>query len=402
MYQLLNGVRVVEFTAYWPDAVGQYLADLGADVFKIEEPERGSLTRQMGGRGPDLPPVDLVQWNRSKKSVGLNVKTAAGRDTFLEVVQHVDIVVDGLRAGALDDFGVGYEAARAVNPRIVYVAISGWGQTGPYRRLAGHGAGFDAWPGGMQPPAQRPDGLPTTPYMPGTTGEAHFGTIAGTLHAALGAVAGLVHARETGEGAFIDVAHADAGASVLFDKVYHFLNLPDELRGAQPSGSSRNDYYPTKDGKHIYLQPLELKFWRNFCEGVGRPDLIEVAGKGMGQRLTPETDEWLRQEMAAISRTKTRAEWVEFLIEHNTVGTPVNETIEEMLEDPQFLARDLLREVAGPRGALKVFGTPVKVQDQEFEVRPYPELGAHTDELLSSAGFSEEQMAELRAGGHIG
>src|SRR4051812_35513125 len=166
MYELLQGTRVLEVTTYWPDAVGQYLGDLGADVIKVEEPRTGAQTRALGGRSGLV--YQMIQWNRGKRSLALDLKRAEGRELFLRLARDADFVVDGLRAGALDGFGVGYGAVSAVNPAIVYVSCTGFGQTGPYRRLGAHGPGFDAW-SSFLPPVFDEDGQPHEPHIASIT-----------------------------------------------------------------------------------------------------------------------------------------------------------------------------------------------------------------------------------------
>ena len=149
MYNFLQGTKAIEITNYWPDAVGQYLTDFGAEVIKVEEPRDGGLSRLLGGRGGLT--IEDIQWNRGKKSVGIDLKAEEGSKLFLQLVQGADFVIDGLRGGALESFGVGYDRIKEVNPGIVFVMINGWGETGPYRRLASHGGGFDSFAAAIAP-----------------------------------------------------------------------------------------------------------------------------------------------------------------------------------------------------------------------------------------------------------
>ena len=302
-------------------------------------------------------------------------------------------MIDGLRGGALESFGVGYDRIKEVNPGIVFVMINGWGETGPYRRLASHGGGFDSF-AALSPPAARPDGLPE--YDRAVFGESHFGAIAATLQAALAALAAYIRCVRTGEGARIEVSEGDGAVSCTFDRLFYHLNLPPEEAEREQGSATRYQYYPTKDDKVVMFQPIEEKFWRNFCEAVGRMDLIDRKER----TAAPESnlgDEWERQELASIMRTKTRAEWIEFFVKHNIPGAPVN-TIADLAVDPHFKARQLLVDYMHPqRGKLQVFGTAIKDSGQSFQVNPAPELGQHTDEVLTDLGLSADEIGKMKS-----
>jgi crotonobetainyl-CoA:carnitine CoA-transferase CaiB-like acyl-CoA transferase len=387
VYQLLEGVKALELSHLWPSVTGQLLADLGAEIILVEEPKKGNLSR--GGRaGKSDVSMHHELWNRSKKSLTLDLKAPEGHALFLELVGKVDMVIDGLRGGAMEGLRLGYEALRAANPAIVYVSITGWGQETPYRRLRTQGAGFDGY-AGVQPAIYRPDGLAQLPDLAGTRGEAHHGTYVGVLHAALGATAAYVRRLRTGEGAYVDVAMADAGASCLMDHFFYLLSLrPEERPEPWPTYRyTRYQYYATKDDKAVFFASPWDHFWTRFCEAVGRPDLV-----GSERDQEPE-----RVEVAKIMRTKTRAEWVQFGLEQELSLAPVYSP-EEVLDDPHSQARDLVAETDHPRrGKLRMFGTPIKVKGQQFEVRAAPELGQHTDAVLRDLGIAEDRIRELRA-----
>lgn len=391
MYQLLNGTKVLEFSNYWPDATGQYLADLGAEVIRVEPPQEGSLTRLMPWHaGVQL---DFMHWNRGKKSLALDLKSPQGRELFLELVKQVDFVIEGLRAGALESFGIDYQVASKINPAIVYISISGWGQTGPYRRLPTHGMGFDAF-SGFRPPVYREDGLPEMPReLP------EMAACLGTLYAAMGGLAAYVQRLKTGQGAHVDVSEGEAGAHYFYREIDRILTPGDEDAPAPFEGATRYQYYTTKDDKIITFMAIERKFWRNFCEAIDRPDLID-RGDWEG-RLESGGDPAERQEMAALFKTRTRAEWVDFLIEHNIPGGPQN-SFEDLLEDPHFKARNPFVEYPHPeKGNIRMLGTPIKVDGETMSGKPAPELGQHTNEVLGGFAISPERLAELRAGGVI-
>lgn len=392
MFDLMTGAVALEFSHQWPDSVGQYLADLGCEVIMVEPPGTGKQTRDLWVQ--DGVSMCHSHWNRSKKSLALDVKSDSGRALVTELIPKVDIVVSGLRAGTLTRLGLGYEALREVNPRLVYVSLSGWGESGPYRQLATNGAGFDAF-AGLQPPDRRADGLPQLPEMPGTRGEAHYGAVVGGLQAALTAVAAWGRQQRTGEGACIDVAEADAAAAMLFDHLFWKLNFDLDEGRPQPwpaAVRTRYQYYPTADGKTIFLSPAQPHFWQRFCELVDRLDLLDSERDTEAERL----------EIAAITRTRTRAEWVEWCLANDVPCAPLNDNVSELIADAQFQARDLVVEVPHPaKGSLKLFGSPAKLADQQFTPHAAPELGEHTDAVLARFGIADARMRELRQAGVI-
>jgi len=371
MYDLLNGVRVIEVSLLAPDTLGGNLADLGAEVIKIEEPPYGSPVRYMN--------TQHNRWNRGKKSVVLSLKTDEGRADLLRLAQTADVFIYGLRAGAAERFGVGYDAVRAVKPDIVYCALSGFGQDGPYRDMATHGWAFDAV-GGLVSPTVAEDGLPRT-----RDEHTLVGIEAGGLFGALAVVAALRKVSQTGESQHLDIAELDCALAFRATENDSIVNgLGDHAM----SGYVRYQYYPTKDDRHVMLMALEDKFWRNFCDAIGRADLFERGEKIDMPDASAEDRAQVRGELAEVFRTRTRAQWTQLFIEHNVAGAP-SYTGAEALEDPHIQARELSYEQEQHDGrTMRLFSTPIKVVGQEFDPTPAPALGAHTDELLGATNVS--------------
>jgi crotonobetainyl-CoA:carnitine CoA-transferase CaiB-like acyl-CoA transferase len=392
LFDLLAGARALEFSHQWPDSVGQYLADLGCEVIKIE-PIAGSQTRGLWV----LDGISMCHshWNRSKKSLALDVKADAGRALVLEMIPNVDIVISGLRGGTLDRLGLGYPLLSEINPSIVYVSLSGWGDTGPYRALATNGAGFDGY-AGLQPPDVRVDGLAQLPEMPGTRGEVHYGAVIGGMHAAMTAIAAWSRKLRTGQGACIDVAEADAAVAMRFDHLFWKLNfgIDDGRPTPWPAAvRTRYQYYFTADDKAVFLSPSQPEFWTRFCRLIGRLDLLDSERDTESERV----------EIAAIVRTRTQAEWVVWCMDNDVPCAPVHVELDDLLADPQFQARALTTEVADPaRGSVRLFSTPVHVAGEIFAPTRAPGLGQHTDEVLASFGVPPERVAALRAAGVLG
>ena len=279
---LLEGVRIIESSLLGPGAVGMQLADLGAEVIKVENPG-GDYVRKMAF--PIVDGISLLHWhlNRGKKSIVLDLRTAEGVETYLDLVRGADAVIEGMRPGALARRGLGWDRLRATNPRIVLCTHSGYGMTGPYKDMPSHGIAYDAWAGVARPTIPA-DGLPTIPSY--TT----IGINAGPLYAALGICAAIIRARATGRGCWFEVAQSDAAAAFNWNGIEGnkaYERPEDEVTGNDGDGkgprrpvgddsmkeSVRYQYYRSRDGLVLFMAS-EREFWKNFCEGIGRPELF--------------------------------------------------------------------------------------------------------------------------------
>lgn len=395
MYDLLQGVRVLEVAVLAPDRTGMHLAELGAEVVKVEMPPVGDHVRLLGASFRGGPGLNHLRWNRGKKSLALNLKTEEGKTTFLELAEQADVVIDGLRWGAMERFGLGYQDVKAVNPRIVYCSINGMGQTGPYRSLGTHGFGYDGF-AGIAPIDHREDGLPFIGRHVG------IGTAAGPLFAAFGIAAALVKAQRAGQGQHLDVAELDAAALWRSDELSQGLNREVWGERSMPE-SVRYQYYETKDGRYLMFQAFEAKFWEAFCNIVERPDLLELSPPGDEPNALDNANgnEELRQGMAEIMRTKTLEEWIAFLIERNIPGCPAY-SLAQMIEDPQFKARENVTTVEYEDvGTYHMPTSPIKLPGQTFSVRQAPRTaGQDTAEVLQSwLAYSEDRIAAFGSSG---
>jgi crotonobetainyl-CoA:carnitine CoA-transferase CaiB-like acyl-CoA transferase len=370
-----------------------HLADLGAEVIKVEQPPGGDYVREIGLRKVGGLSLMHLRWNRGKKSVTLDLKRPEGRKLLAELAARSHVVIDGLRAGAAERCGADYETLRAQNPALVHCALSGAGRSGPYQHLATHGVAYDAF-AGLAPPAMAPDGSPRIPL------HTPVGMHAAPLYAAFAVCAALLRARATGQGASLDVAELDVAASWQAEQLG---GAPGEAPGERPDlrASVRYQYYRTADDRVVIFQASERKFWRNFCAALGRLDLFEAKpGAVAGDHA--RGDEALRAELAAIFATRTREEWVRFFIEHDVPGGPVYE-IGELPGDPHLRERGLLFEQRHPlAGPLRLVGTPIRIPGQVFEAAPAPSAGQHTEEVLTRLlGLSPAELARLRAQGVV-
>ncbi len=398
----LEGVRVLDLSRLLPGGFcSLLLADLGADVVKVEDTGMGDYVRwappYYDGAHESARSALFLSLNRNKRSIRLNLKHEGGRDALLRLVRDADVVLESFRPGVLDRLGVGYERMREENPGIVYCAITGYGQDGPKRDAAGHDMNYLGLVG-----------------LLGLTGEGGgepvqaAGQIAdiggGALMAAVGILAALRErdgggpAGESGSGLgqIVDVSMADGALSWLGMVAGAYLadgNVP--RRGDLPLAGAAVCYrpYECSDG-WISLGALEPKFWQAFCRGVGREDLIER------QFERPGSD--AHREIQGIFKARTRADWEEFARDHDCCLEPVLE-LDEALSSELVSAREMVVEIDQPgvAGPVRLLGIPVKLgRTPGHHARlPGPVLGEHTEELLRAAGYDAEQVAGLLADG---
>jgi crotonobetainyl-CoA:carnitine CoA-transferase CaiB-like acyl-CoA transferase len=404
---LLSGVRVVECSLLGPAAITTHLADLGADVIKVEPPS-GDYIREM--TWPIVEGVSLMHLhvNRGKRSLSLDLRTEGGQAVFRDLVRDADVVVEAMRPGGLERRGLGFEDLREINPRLVFITISGYGMTGPYKDMPSHGLAYDTWAGLVIPEVDE-EGFTAIPEHPS------IGIHAGPLFGALGILAGIVNARATGDGCRLEIAQSDAAAAMdwLRSETWKAYERPDdEVTGNKADGYERRapgtagmrngvryQIYESKDG-HVLFQASEQAFWKNFCAGVGRDDLFErfpgsrVADHAPGNRE-------LQAELRDIFLTRTSAEWIAFGDEHNTPIAPVH-TPRTLPDDPQF--HDRLGWL--PRGELGAEQLPLPIKLVGDELPPptrAPTVGEHTDDVLRrTLGYDDARIAELREAGALG
>ncbi|HVM39362.1 MAG TPA: CoA transferase [Acidimicrobiia bacterium] len=406
-YAPLEGVRIVECSMLGPAAITTALADLGAEVIKIEPPQ-GDYVRQMTWPIVEGTSLMHLHVNRGKRSVVLDLRTDEGREVFVDLVRNADAVVEAMRPGGLERRGVGYPQLREVNPAIVFITISGYGMTGPYRDYPSHGIAYDTWAGVVKPEVDD-DGFT---YIPE---HVSIGINAAPLYGAIGILAGIVRARATGEGCQMEIAQSDAAAAVdwLRSETYRAYERPEsEVTGNEADNFERRapgtagmrdgvryNIYESKDG-HVLFMASEQAFWKNFCEGVGRPELFEAhPGSKYADHAVGNVE--LRKELRDIFRTRTTVEWLQFGGEVNTPIAPVN-TPQTLADDPQF--HDRLGWIPKERLGADQLPLPVKVVGDELpEPEMAPTVGQHTDAVLRDVlGYDDERLAALRDAGALG
>jgi crotonobetainyl-CoA:carnitine CoA-transferase CaiB-like acyl-CoA transferase len=390
----LEGIRVLDLSRLLPGPfASMILADFGAEVVKVEEPELADYSRWAPPFYESLS-VYFSNVNRNKKSITLNLKSPEGRDIFHRLAKDADVVLETFRPGVVKRLGVDFETLSALNPRLIYCSLSGYGQDGPYRDYAGHDLNIQGL-GGILSFINRGEGHPIVPGLP-------IADFAGSLWTVI-AVMMALQARERRGGQYIDVSILDCIVSLLCrDSMFHFGNAaPDDssFYGESP----RFNVFKTADGKYVTLSALEAKFWVNLCKKLGREDLINK-NERHEDRLTSHKGN--REEVFAFLRnafkTKTSEEWVKELAEADVPCYPVL-SIPEVFRDPHVLHRGMLKEVEhATEGTMKHIGIPVKLSQTPGEIRSHPpRLGEHTEEVLGGLGLRGAEIGALRAGGVI-
>ncbi|MFY9556088.1 MAG: CaiB/BaiF CoA-transferase family protein [Blastocatellia bacterium] len=387
MTNALEGIRVLDLSRMLPGPYcSMMLADLGAEVIKVEEPV-GDPTR----RSPpmiDGQSAPFNQVNRNKKSIAIDLKRAEGRDIFLKLASTADIVLEQFRPGVVERLGINYSAVTEVNPRIVYCSLTGFGQDGPHRTRSGHDLNYLALSGVL--------GLTIDergkPVIPGV----QVADLAGGMIAAFAMLAALLARERTGRGQYVDVSMFDVMVSMLpIPAAHHFAGKTIDVGGKYVLSGAYPFYnvYESADGKFMTLGALEPKFWANFCHAVGREDLISRQFDADARRQN------LFEEVRAIFKSRTQSEWVALMRDADCCCEPVL-SMTEAFEHEQTRAREMVREVAGAKfkqlgSSYKMSGTPARDRNAA------PALGENTAELLAAFGMSKEELKRLSDAGII-
>lgn len=375
----LLGLTILDLTRLLPGPLGTMLmADMGADVIKIEDPQAPDYVRS-------FPPyvngesANYLAYNRSKRSIFLDYRTPEGRNQFLHLVKSADVVVEQFRPGYLDQLGIGYEAVRPVNPRIIYVSVTGFGQTGPYAHLAGHDLNYSALAGVLGLTGEGPDATdePGPPVVPGV----QLADIAGGSYGCVMATLAALYARErTGEGQQVDVSMTDAVMPLLSVAYASFAGGQSPERGRMPLSGGLPNYgvYRCSDGKYAALGTLEPKFWQKFCALVDKPGWL-----GFLLPANPAQLADFKQQIQSLFLEKSRDEWATFGLENDILITPVN-TLSDLETDPHLMARQMIltqeHPVAGP---FRTVGIPLKFSGTPAQPAwPAPEPGEDTNDIL--------------------
>lgn len=389
----LASLKVLDFSTLLPGPFASLLlADMGAQVLRVESPTRMDLVRV-------LPPHDdgvsasHAYLNRNKRSIALDLKRPEAVEVVKQLVREYDIVLEQFRPGVMDKLGVGYEALKAINPKLIYVSITGYGQTGPYRDRAGHDINYLALAGVASYTGRKDTGpLPLGVQLADIAG--------GSLHGVMGLLAAVIHRQQTGEGQQVDVSMTDCAFSLngMAGAGYLACGVEPGMEAQALNGGSFYDYYRTRDGRWFSVGSLEPQFMQQFCAAIGRP---ELAARGLSPKA--EDQRLLKREIAIEFEKRDFADWCERFAAVDACVEPML-PLSEAVEHPQIQARGLVTEV--PRGdghSQRQMACPIRFSAG----LPAPKhigvaAGAHSAEVLAELGYSDEQVAALKAAGALG
>jgi alpha-methylacyl-CoA racemase len=391
----LGGIRVLDLSRLLPGGFGSLLlADFGAEVLKVEDTGMGDYVRwsppYYEGAEESARSALFLALNRGKRSIRLDLKKGEGKEVLLRLAREYDVLLESFRPGVLDRLGVGYERLRQENRGLVYCAITGYGQDGPYTGRSGHDLNYLGL-NGLLALTGEADGPPVQ-----SAGQiADIG--GGGLMAAVGILAALRERDRSGEGQVVDVSMFDGALSWLALVAAKYLADREPPHRGDPELAGRlicYRPYACKDG-WVTLGALEPKFWQAWCRGVGREDLMDKAFERPGSEAHAQVER--------IFLERSRDEWREFASQHDCCLEPLLE-LDEALDSELVRAREMVTELEQPgAGAVRQLGVPVKLSRTPAGAQgPGPALGEHTEEVLAGLGYSPEEIETLQAGGAVG
>ena len=368
----LEGLKVLDFTTLLPGPYATLvLADLGAEVLKVSSPSKRDIVLEYE---PFVEGTDIAAneaWlGRNKRNIFLNLK---------RLIQEYDIVIEQFRPGVMEKLGLGYEALKAVNPALIYCSLTGYGQTGPMAKAAGHDCNYLARSGNLAMAGYRDAG-------PAPMNIQIADICVGSMNSVVGILAAVQYRSRTGKGQYIDVAMLDGLVPFTAMDGTRFLATGEDCgrESRRLNGGSLYGYYETKDGEYLSVGSLEPKFWAAFCTGIGCPDLIEGT-------VEPENIDAVRERVRGVLKTKTRDEWTAIFQELDCCVEPVLSLKEALLEDEHIQERNLVVEVEVPCTGgkrVKQLGSPMKLSEcpVTYDLGGYP-LGYHTQEVMGELGL---------------
>ena len=382
----LEEVKILDLSMYLPGPFcTQLLADFGAEVIKIEETggEWGRRVYPVVGDQSAL----FYAVNRGKKSIAVNLKTEEGKEIFLNLVRHADVVVEQFRPGVMERLGLDYETLGKINKRLIYCSISGYGHSGPLQYVAGHDLNYLSLAGVT--------GLTGTRDQPGMSGVQIADLAGGSLQAVSGILLALLAREKTGRGQFCDIAMLDGAISLLAYSLAEWSGLgilPGRNRGILTGGYACYQIYATADNQFISLGAVEAKFWQRFCEKIDRQQYVSCQWDG-------DRQDDILADIQSVMASKTRQEWEDFFADDDICFTPVL-NLQEMAQHPQVKNRNMIIVMEDAQGSGKnmmLTGCPIKLSHTPAEVQvAFPQLGEHTDIILQRIGYSPREITRLK------
>ncbi|UCH42459.1 MAG: CoA transferase [Dehalococcoidales bacterium] len=388
----LDGINILDLTWQGPGPLAtMMLGDLGAEIIQIRAAPTAGARQEIRVAGQRAVAYQAV--SRNKRSLLLDLKSEEGRQIFHRLAREADVIVDGFRPGVTERLGIDYATISRINPRIIYCAITGYGQDGPYRDLPGHDINYISTAGVLNLIGEA-DRQPVVPLNL----IADYG--AGGKDAVIGILGALVARGKTGRGQYIDISLTDSAISLLTESVLspYFQSGVEPGRGDHVLGGATPAYniYQTKDGKYITIGCLEPWLWENFCRAIGKEEFTAYQS---------ERDKWaeVTAHLKQLFLTRTRDEWFDFLCQQDV---PVGKvySLDEVFTDPQVVHRRMVIELEHPaEGTIRQVGFAIKLSDTPGQVRSLPPLpGEHTEEILLSLGYGRGEVERLRREGVIG
>lgn len=386
MAKALQGLKILDLSSLYPGPLAtMILADLGAEVLRLDAPDRPDLLRWMPPLSANGEGAAWQLLQRGKQSIALDLRQPAAQDVLKRLVRAYDIVVEQFRPGVLDRLGVGYDVLRQCQPALIWCSISSYGQHGPRRDLPGHDMNFLAMSGLASHMGRAGQGPASWNALPADTAGATWPAVAGILAAVL-------HRQRTGEGQRIDIAMADGALFLNALAVSRALaDGSDVAPGSELlNGGSHYDFYPTADGRWLAVGALEPKFWSGFCLALGRPDWQDLPDE-------PDALGVRKAEIAAVLQSRPLAEW-QTLLEPLGVCVDAVRTTAEAVREPTFWARGMILPGTAPDGPPHQLGNPVRLEATPPQPGgPAAVPGAHTEAVLAALGYSDAERAALLA-----
>ncbi|MGC1402411.1 MAG: CaiB/BaiF CoA-transferase family protein [Thermodesulfobacteriota bacterium] len=380
----LNGIKILDFTSLLPGPFATlYLADMGATVLRVTS---GTRPDPIETRPPFIPQTEIsALWaylGRGKQSINLNLKNPKAVRIVEQLIAEYDVVIEQYRPGVMAKLGLDYESLKKVNPAVIYCSLTGYGQTGPLSKRAGHDINYLSLAGLLSYSGKKETG-------PSLMGMQIADIASGSLNSVIGLLAAIIHRKGTGEGQYLDISMMDG--VMAFNIVSGTSCLVDGKTPARESerlnGGILYDFYETKDGEYMSLGALEPQFFMAFCEAIARPDLISGG-------IAPENIEKVKSEIREIFRSKTRDEWVAIFRDFDACVEPVL-GLSEALNSPQAEARQMVVDLEAPNGAqVRQMANPIKFSQapKEYAFVGVPS-GMHTKPIISGLGYSAEEYA---------
>lgn len=381
----LKGFKILDFTYLLPGPYGtMMLADLGAQIIKIENPKNPDMLRM-------LPPIVngisavYAHINRGKKSLALDLKSPEAKDIIYKLIKEYDIVIEQFRPGVLEKLGFGYNHLKTINSSLIYCSLTGYGQTGSFSQRAGHDINYMALSG-----VDSFSGKKTT--GPSLNGIQIADIASGAKNMVIGILAAYIKRQTTGQGDYIDISITDGvfAMSAFTTAAYLEGETLPQSETQMLNGGGIYDYYATSDGRYLSVGPIEQKFFQSFCQTIGYTDILENVD------FSPETVQHHKKKIAAIIASQPLSHWITTFSKVDACIEPVR-TLEEAIANPPLSERDMIVSITDDKGSkFKQIGNPIKFSSENYiALSAGVQLGYNNDEILQSIGYNEHTIKKL-------